>query len=103
MRRSMHILAAGLLLLAGASPALAGHGGGGALLAPALPLSFAAAGLQDPPKLPDIDVEVTKETRTTTWYADPKVIALAVGGVLALILIIALLSRGTPTTTIVKD
>jgi cobalamin biosynthesis Mg chelatase CobN len=46
------------------------------------------------------DVQVSKETKTTTWYASPTWIIL---GLVVLALIIVLVSVGRSRTTVIKN
>lgn len=61
-----------------------------------------AASIQDAPKLPDVDVDITHDSGPN-WTVSP--VWLAIGGV-AVVVVLALImaaSRGSGGTTVVKD
>jgi hypothetical protein len=61
--------------------------------------------VQDPPKAPDIDIEVNKDSgrRDARWYGDPMTIGLVVVGLVVLALIVGSVTRGSSGTTVVRQ
>ncbi|MBC7895673.1 MAG: hypothetical protein H7066_09675 [Cytophagaceae bacterium] len=66
------------------------------------PVTFALTAAQDPPPAPAPNVTVT--TKTTTWYADPMWVTVAVLGAALIIGVIIAASRsgGRSQTTVIK-
>lgn len=69
-----------------------------AALSPAAPAAVALAA-QDAPK-PSVDINITKTERGDDWYKNPIIIG---AGVVILVLLVALASRGGSGTTVVKS
>jgi hypothetical protein len=72
----------------------------GSFLTSATPAALALAALnQDAPKA-SVDINITKTDRGGDWYKNPIVIG---AGVIVLVLLVALASRGGSGTTVVKS
>ena len=94
----------GLMLLMGitlvaAPQAAALPAGAGSVLMNATPALAAAALNQDTPKA-SVDINVTKTDRGGEWYKNPIIVG---AGVILLVLLVALASRGGSGTTVVKS
>lgn len=79
---------------------------GSTILGAQLPASGLAAMsvlgvLQEVPK--DVDVNITTESETTTWYANPVWIAIGVLALLVVVVLVAMAMRGSGGTTVVRD
>lgn len=69
-----------------------------AALWPSAPSALAFAALDQ--EVPKVDVDITKTDRGDDWYKNPLIIG---AGVVLLVLLVALASRGGSGTTVVKS
>jgi hypothetical protein len=83
------------MLLLGIAFAAAPH----ASALPTAPAALALAADQDAPK-PSVDINITKTESPGEWYKNPYIIG---AGVVILVLLVALASRGGSGTTVVKS
>jgi len=77
----------------------------GMLGAPAVAVAAdeaAAPNAPDAPKVPAVDVNVNRTERHVISFANPMVLAIAAGGLVLLVALIALASRGGGTTIVEK-
>jgi hypothetical protein len=91
----------GIVLSAAPNAASMPAGAGtGSFLTSATPAALALAALnQDAPKA-SVDINITKSDRGGEWYKNPILIG---AGVIILVLLVALASRGGSGTTVVKS
>ena len=73
---------------------------GGPSIAMAADEAPSAAPAPSAPKAPDVDVNVNRTERHVISFANPTVLAIAAGGVVLLIVLFAMASRGGGTTII---
>ncbi len=76
----------------------------GILGAPAVAIAAdeVAPNVPDAPKVPAVDVNVNRTERHVISFANPMVLAIAAGGLVLLVALIALASRGGGTTIVEK-
>jgi hypothetical protein len=73
----------------------------GILPAPAVAVAAdEAPSAPDAPKAPAIDVNVNRTEKHVVWFANPAVLAIGAGGLVLLVILIAMASRGGGTTII---